>query len=48
MFACQKYVEIELGKLYSESPVATMDALFASSDNITPVIFVLSQGADPT
>ena len=48
MFACQKYVEIELGKLYSESPVATMDALFGSSDNITPVIFVLSQGADPT
>ena len=42
MFACQKYVEIELGKLYAESPVATMDGLFASSDNVTPVIFVLS------
>ena len=48
MFAFQKYVEVELGKLYAESPIATMDALFGDSDKKTPIIFVLSQGADPT
>jgi dynein heavy chain len=48
MFAFQKYVHEQLGQLYAESPVATMDALFESSDNRTPIIFVLSQGADPT
>ena len=48
MFAFQKYVEIELGKLYSESPIASVDSLFADSDKKTPIIYVLSSGADPT
>lgn len=48
MFAFQRYVYSELGQVYAESPIATMDALFGSSDNRTPIIFVLSQGADPT
>lgn len=48
MFAFQRYVLQELGQVYSESPVASMDALFSSSDQKTPIIFVLSQGADPT
>lgn len=48
MFAFSKYVEIELGKIYAESPIATMDALFTDSDKKTPLIFVLSSGADPT
>lgn len=48
MFAFQRYVHSALGGLYAESPVATMDALFQSSDCHTPIIFVLSQGADPT
>ena len=42
MFAFSKYVEEELGKQYSESPIATMDALFSDSDKKTPIIFVLS------
>ena len=42
MFACSKYVEVELGRLYAESPIATMDSLFADSDKKTPIIFVLS------
>lgn len=42
MFAFQKYVEVDLGKLYAESPIATMDALFGDSDKKTPIIFVLS------
>lgn len=48
MFGCAKYVETDLGKLYAESPTATMDSLFSASDKITPIIFVLSSGADPT
>lgn len=48
LFAFSKYVEEEQGKAYAESPIATMDALFGDSDNKTPIIFVLSQGADPT
>jgi dynein heavy chain len=48
MFAFSKYVELELGKQYAESPIATMDSLFADSDKKTPIIFVLSSGADPT
>lgn len=46
--AVQSYVRDELGPLYAESPLATMEALFASSNSATPMIFVLSQGADPT
>jgi dynein heavy chain len=42
MFAFSKYVEVELGRMYSESPIATMDALFGDSDKVTPIIFVLS------
>lgn len=42
MFACAKYVEHELGRVYAESPIATMDTLFIDSDNKTPIIFVLS------
>lgn len=48
LFAFSKYVEKELGRIYAESPVATMEALFNDSDNRTPIIFVLSTGADPT
>lgn len=42
LFAFQKYVELELGKLYAESPIATMDDLFKYSGKTTPIIFVLS------
>ena len=42
MFAFQRYVGHALGQEYAESPIATMDALFGSSDCHTPIIFVLS------
>jgi dynein heavy chain len=48
LFAFQRYVHKEIGAFYAESPVANMDSLFGNSDNKTPIIFVLSQGADPT
>lgn len=48
MYAFSKYVGEKLGKHYSESPPNSMEGLYADSDEKTPVIFVLSQGADPT
>ena len=48
MFAFTDYVNTELGKTYIENQVTTMDIIYQDSDNRTPVIFILSQGADPT
>ena len=47
-FAFSKFISEKLSPYYSESPPSTMEGLYADSDKITPVIFVLSQGADPT
>lgn len=34
--------------MYIEDQVVTMDTLYSDSDCKTPVIFILSQGVDPT
>jgi dynein heavy chain len=38
----------EIGKFFVESPSATMDVIYGDTDVKTPLIFVLSVGADPT
>jgi len=48
LFAFTNYVFDEIGKFYIESPSATMEVVYADTDVKTPLIFVLSQGADPT
>jgi dynein heavy chain len=48
LFAFQNYVIAEVGKFYVENPSATMEVVYADTDVKTPLIFVLSQGADPT
>ena len=48
MFAVSSYVLEYLGKYYLEPPKTTMDILYNDSDPGTPIIFVLSAGADPT
>ncbi|OMJ74343.1 hypothetical protein SteCoe_26764 [Stentor coeruleus] len=48
LLAFIQYVKKSIGEFFTESPPATMDKLYADSDKQTPVIFVLSQGADPT
>lgn len=48
VFALVQYVSQQLGKFYEESASATMDDVFNDSDCKTPVIFILSQGADPS
>ena len=42
------YIVSEMGKFYVEPPSALMSILFADLSVYTPLIFVLSQGADPT
>lgn len=42
------YIISEMGKFYVEPPSALMSILFADLSVFTPLIFVLSQGADPT
>jgi len=37
-----------MGKFYIESATATMDIVYADTDFKTPLIFILSTGADPT
>lgn len=48
MFWVSKYVEYYLGKFYLELAPPMLDKLIQESDYKTPIIFVLSQGADPT
>jgi dynein heavy chain len=48
LFAFQNYVINEIGQFFVESPTATMDVVYADTDVKTPLIFVLSAGADPT
>jgi len=43
----REYVVRDLGKIYSVSPLTSMEVLFISADQVTPIVFVLSQGADP-
>jgi dynein heavy chain len=37
-----------MGKFFIESPSVTMDVVYAGTDYKTPLIFILSTGADPT
>lgn len=48
LLAFTSFVAKTLGSFFTESPPVTMESLYADSDNKTPIIFVLSQGADPT
>lgn len=48
MFGLSNYVEKVLGKRYIEFPNYQMREIYAESEGKTPIIFVLSSGADPT
>lgn len=43
----KKFVGCELGPIFTESPPFDLAGAANDSNNITPVIFVLSAGADP-
>jgi dynein heavy chain len=42
------YIINEMEKFYVEPPATGMNILFENIDQQTPLIFILSQGADPT
>ncbi len=44
----QMYVLNNMGKFFIESPSVTMEVVYADTDYKTPLIFILSTGADPT
>lgn len=48
MFAFKNYVRTHLGKFYVEGQNTTMESIYADTDKLTPLIFILSTGADPT
>jgi dynein heavy chain len=47
MDASEMYIDKSLGSFYTESPSVSLDKVYDDSDCKTPIIFVLSQGADP-
>lgn len=44
----QIFVLHHMGKFYTEPPPVTMEIVYADTDERTPMIFILSTGADPT
>jgi dynein heavy chain len=48
MFTLATYISKYLGSFFLESPNVSMKAVWEDSDSRTPIIFVLSPGADPT
>ena len=48
LFTVQKYLELDLGAEYAISPISSMENLFRASMANSPIIFVLSQGVDPS
>jgi len=46
VFGVRVYVVKELGNLFAESPAFDLEAAYADSTNMTPLIFILSPGAD--
>lgn len=42
------YVLNQMGAYFDEIKTTTLDEIFATSDYKTPLIFILSTGADPT
>eukprot|EP00879_Flechtneria_rotunda_P011225 GHRR01011724.1.p1 GENE.GHRR01011724.1~~GHRR01011724.1.p1 ORF type:complete len:1363 (+),score=486.85 GHRR01011724.1:1838-5926(+) len=48
VFAVQQYVASKLGKEFTEPEPWALDDVFQETNSKTPVIFILSTGADPT
>lgn len=48
VFAIKRYVMSTLGPFFTESPPFDLEGAYEDSSNITPLIFILSPGADPT
>ena len=47
VFAFKKYVNDHMGIFYTTPIAITMEILYNDTDAFTPLIFILSTGADP-
>ena len=47
VFAVRNFVQISLGKEFTESPPFDLEGAYNDSTNESPLIFILSPGADP-
>jgi dynein heavy chain len=47
LYSLEAFVEKMMGSYFVGSPEVKMETIYAESDSRTPIIFVLSQGADP-
>ena len=45
---CQRFIADSLGASFTQSQPWTMDAIMPDTTALTPIIFVLTSGADPT
>lgn len=48
LYFIKKFISHEIGEFFIDTSPPKIDELYAESDNKTPIIFILSQGADPT
>lgn len=48
LFGFQKFVIEQMGKFFVEAPQTGMDIMYKGISTTSPLVFVLSQGADPT
>lgn len=48
VFAVRQYVNSRLGPEFTEAPVFDLQGAYEDSTAVTPLIFILSSGADPT
>jgi len=48
LFSVSKFVEKNMGKKLADIPSSSIEEIYESLDCVTPCIFVLSTGADPT
>eukprot|EP01041_Mallomonas_annulata_P002945 gene2945-5789_t len=48
VFAMREYVLDTLGEFFTESPAFDLEGAYQDSTSVTPLIFILSPGADPT
>lgn len=48
LFGVRRYVSSAIGSFFTESPPFDLEGAFGDSTAVTPLIFILSPGADPT
>lgn len=48
LYFVKKYISLEIGEFFIDNSPPKIEDLYAESDHQTPIIFILSQGADPT